>query len=232
MQNVSAFQLFDFAGLAPCQFFKNSWGHARHPKTEGRGNRDAERCRQMSWQAVTWVLEFSESTSYSRLVLIAIASHANREGKNAFPSLDTIALEARVSRREVVYCVQELEEKGELAVIRGIGRGNPNHYELRHVAQWLEKVHDMHQLEKGKGAQETVKGANRRTKGANTTQKQVSSLLESSKSKTERLEPSKALTVKAVANSFSIPEPSKSTAQLRAEADRQLAALREKGYIQ
>jgi Helix-turn-helix domain len=187
----------------------------------------------LSWQAVTWVLEFSEATSYSRLVLIAIASHANREGKNAFPSLDTIAQEARISRREVVYCVQELEERGELAVIRGIGRGNPNHYELRYVGPWLEKVHSVHQLESEKGARKELKGANRHRKGANTTQKQVASIIESSKSKTERLEPSKALTVKALCKSVSIPRRAvKTEAELLAEKNRQIAAMKEKGWLQ
>ncbi len=94
----------------------------------------------LSWQAVTWVLEQSEATLGSRLVLLSIASHSNREGKNAFPSLDTIAREALLCRREVMYCVQSLEELGELRVHRGIGRGNPNHYELPRVPVWLEKV--------------------------------------------------------------------------------------------
>ena len=186
----------------------------------------------MSWQAVTWVLEFSESTGYSRLVMIAIASHANREGKNAFPSLDTIALEARISRREVIYCVQSMEELGELRVTRGIGRGNPNSYEFPHVEQWLQKVHAVHQSEEGKGAQKSRKGANKHTKGANSAQKQVLNLLEYEKSKTERLEPSKARTVKELASLVSVPEPSKPKAEFIAERDRQLAALREKGYIQ
>ena len=185
----------------------------------------------MSWQAVTWVLEFSESTSYSRLVMIAIASHANREGKNAFPSLDTIAQEARISRREVIYCIQAMEEAGELIVFRGIGRGNPNHYELPQVESWLEKVHAMHQLEGTKGARKSIKGANQHTKGANRTQKQVLNLLESSKSKTERLEPSKAIKViEEVSQSLSIPEPSKAIPREAIEA--QKAELRRRGFLQ
>lgn len=184
----------------------------------------------MSWQAVTWVLEFSEAEGYSRLVLISIASHANREGRNAFPSLDTIAKEAMISRREVIYCVQELEEKGELVVTRGIGRGNPNTYELRHVSLWLEKVHNMHQLEEGKGAQNTVKGANKRIKGANKTTKQVLNLLQSTQYATERLEPSKALTVKSVCKSVSFPEPSKAFS--RSDIEAQKEELRRRGHLQ
>lgn len=115
---------------------------------------------------MTWVLEFSLAEGYARLVLISIASHANREGKSAFPSLDTISKESLVSKREVIYCVQSLEEMGELRVERGIGRGNPNHYELPQVSTWLQKVHNMHQLENGKGARSEIKGANKAIKGA------------------------------------------------------------------
>jgi hypothetical protein len=169
----------------------------------------------MSWQAVTWVLEFSEAEGYSRLVLISIASHANREGKSAFPSMDTIARETLTSRREVIYCIQKLEEMGELHVQRGIGRGNPNHYDLPHVSRWLEKVHNMHQLEEGKGAREKIKGANKAVKGA---LKAISGPLSVINNlQTEKVhsegEPLKVkdITVKSSDfNSISIPEPSTS----------------------
>jgi hypothetical protein len=183
----------------------------------------------MSWQAVTWVLEQSEATLGSRLVILSIASHANREGKNAFPSMDTIARECLLSRREVVYCVQALEELGEIRVHRGVGRGNPNHYELPRVPAWLEKVQGLHQLDK-------VKGATRKLKGAIYDNKRCNALeLKPEESVTSPLQPldnRKSLTVKAIAKSLSIPEPSKSKAALRAEADRQIAVLRERGFIQ
>lgn len=183
----------------------------------------------MSWQAVTWVLEQSEATLGSRLVILSIASHANREGKNAFPSMDTIARECLLSRREVIYCVQSLEELGELRVNRGIGRGNPNHYELPRVPAWLQKVQGLHQLEKTKGATRKLKGAIYDNKRCNDLDLKPE---ESTTLPLQPLENRKSLTVKAVANSLSIPEPSKSKAALRAEADRQIAAMREKGYLQ
>jgi hypothetical protein len=193
---------------------------------------------QMSWQAVTWVLEFSESEGYARLVLISIASHANREGKSAFPSLDTIAREALLSRREAVYCVQKLEEMGELHVERGIGRGNPNHYDLPHVSRWLEKVHNVHQLENAKGAQPEIKGAQNRVKGA---LKAISgppngiNNLQTQKVHSEG-EPLKVKTRTVKSSEFplrSIPEPSKPLSQdeIIARRDEQLAALREKGFL-
>jgi Helix-turn-helix domain len=186
----------------------------------------------VSWQAVTWVLEQSESTLGSRLVLLSIASHANREGKNAFPSLDTIAREALLSRREVIYAVQSMEELGELRVHRGIGRGNPNRYELPLVERWLEKVQRVHQLENGKGATRKLKGAIHDIKRCNDL---VLKPKESETSTLQPLEPSKARTViQKSLTSLCVPEPSKPLSQekILQERDRQLTALREKGFIQ
>lgn len=183
----------------------------------------------MSWQAVTWVLENSEATLGSRLVMLSIASHANREGKSAFPSLDTIALETLLSRREVIYAVQSLEELGELRIERGIGRGNPNNYELPRVAAWLEKVQGLHQLEKTKGASRKIKGAIHDNKRCNPPSVKTK---ESTTSTLQPLENRKDLTVKSVAKSLSIPRTAKNQPELLAERDRQIAAMREKGYLQ
>ena len=177
----------------------------------------------LSWQAVTWVLEQSEAMLGSRLVILSIASHANREGKSAFPSLDTITKETLLSRREVIYAVQSLEESGELSVHRGIGRGNPNHYELRHVSAWLQKVQGLHQLEKTKGATRKIKGAINASD---------SKAVESTTSPLQPLGTVKDITVKSVARSLSVPRTVKSQKELLAERDRQIAAMREKGYIQ
>lgn len=88
----------------------------------------------MSVQAMSWVLDHSESTLAARLVLLSIANHADSEGRNAFPSQATIGREARVSERTVRRCVDELVAIGELAVKhhRGMfGRGGrTNYYEM------------------------------------------------------------------------------------------------------
>ncbi len=89
----------------------------------------------MSWQAVTWVLEFSEATLGSRLVLLSIASHANREGRNSWPSVATICGEARLTRREVQYCLRELEKIGELKTIQR--SGGSSMYHLPNVEFWI-----------------------------------------------------------------------------------------------
>ena len=97
----------------------------------------------MSWQAVTWVLEFSEARLGSRLVLISIASHANREGREAWPSLKTLALESKIDKSQVIRCVRDLEGIGELRVKRDTGRSRTNHYEIPPVAQWVESFHPL-----------------------------------------------------------------------------------------
>lgn len=89
----------------------------------------------VSWQAVTWVLEQSKARLGSRLVLLSIASHANREGKQSYPSVKTICLESRLSRREVQYALRDLEESGELRTMPA--RGSSNRYAMPEVANWL-----------------------------------------------------------------------------------------------
>lgn len=88
----------------------------------------------MSVQAMGWVLEHSRSQTGTRLVLMAIANHADADGRNAWPSQKRIAQEARVSVRTVRRAVDELVEMGELAVREyegaSRGRGRTHYYEL------------------------------------------------------------------------------------------------------
>ena len=78
----------------------------------------------MSIQAVAWVLEHSEATLADRLVLIAIANHADARGWNAFPSVRLIGIEARCGRTTVFRALEALERSGELAVERRPGFSN------------------------------------------------------------------------------------------------------------
>jgi hypothetical protein len=89
----------------------------------------------VSWQAVTWVLEKSEARLGSRLVLLSIASHANREGRDSWPSVNMICLECRLSRREVQYALRALENNGELRTTEI--RGRSNRYSIPQVEQWI-----------------------------------------------------------------------------------------------
>lgn len=84
----------------------------------------------MTVQTVGWVLDHSPSRGYARLVLISLANHANRHGAQCFPSLQTIADEAGVSRSTAWRAIEALEAAGELLIRRAIGRSNVNRYVL------------------------------------------------------------------------------------------------------
>lgn len=92
----------------------------------------------MSWQAVTWVLEKSRSELGTRLVLISIASHANRLGEESWPAIETIAQETRLSIRQVYRCEYEAKDIGELVVVSTPGKRNS--YSLPRVKKWLENL--------------------------------------------------------------------------------------------
>ena len=84
----------------------------------------------MSIQAMAWVLEHSEADGHDRLVLLAIANHANADGAAAWPSVTRIAAEARVDRATVYRALHRLVEIGELEITPGGGRGVTNQYRL------------------------------------------------------------------------------------------------------
>lgn len=84
----------------------------------------------MSIQAMGWVLEHSHAQGLDRLVLLAIANHADAKGLNAWPSVDLIVSEARVGRATVFRSLERLQRLGELEVLKGGGRGNRNHYRI------------------------------------------------------------------------------------------------------
>lgn len=92
----------------------------------------------MSVKVMSWVFEHSAATLGDRLVLLAIADHANNEGLDAFPSVDTIAKKARVDRSTVFRSIERLVALGELKVQSGGGRGHTNAYsvtmEQSHIA--------------------------------------------------------------------------------------------------
>lgn len=73
----------------------------------------------MSLACLTWVLQHSEATHGRRLVLIALADKAHDDGSRSFPSVETIMLQARMSRRAVQEALRRLERDGH---IRRVGQ--------------------------------------------------------------------------------------------------------------
>jgi hypothetical protein len=88
----------------------------------------------MSIQALVWVIEHSQSRLSDRCVLVSIANHINQQGK-AWPGVDTISHEAKVSPRQVQISVTRLTKTGELSVARNQGPRRTNLYELPMMAE-------------------------------------------------------------------------------------------------
>ena len=85
----------------------------------------------VSIQAVAWVLEETEVEGLTRLVLLALANHADHVTGECWPTVETVAREARCSRRTVFYALNELVSAGLIEKVSGGGRGKSNRYRLR-----------------------------------------------------------------------------------------------------
>ena len=89
----------------------------------------------MSVQAQHWVYELSAAEYGCRLVLLSISNHADAQGENAWPSIATIAREARLSARQVQRILPILVAMGELEIIPGAGHRGTHLYRLPKMAQ-------------------------------------------------------------------------------------------------
>lgn len=69
----------------------------------------------MSVEALSWVFRHSKSRLAARLVLLALADFAQADGRDAFPSVATLAAKAGVSKRTARSGLRQLEETGEIA---------------------------------------------------------------------------------------------------------------------
>lgn len=76
----------------------------------------------MSVQASSWVIKNSRQKGSALLLMLMIANHAHADGTNAFPSIQTLAHECRMSVRQVVRLIAQLEKSGELLIERSKGR--------------------------------------------------------------------------------------------------------------
>ena len=66
-----------------------------------------------------------------KFVLLAMADHADHDGRKCHPSVRLVAHKTGYSERQVQYIVRELETLGILEVEQpGGGRGNPTHYRI------------------------------------------------------------------------------------------------------
>lgn len=78
----------------------------------------------MSWQITNRVFEHSTHKGNELLLLLAIATHCDEHGSNAFPSLSTLGKKIRMSERTVIRLLKKLEQSGEITIIHRIGQTN------------------------------------------------------------------------------------------------------------
>ena len=102
----------------------------------------------MSVQATTWVWENSEAEGTTRLVLLAIADAANREGQRSFQSAETLGRMCRVSPRSVRRHVAALQDLGELEIEGRQGPHGTNSYRLP-MRQPIGHSRDLGQSDRG-----------------------------------------------------------------------------------
>lgn len=96
-----------------------------------------------------WELDLDPA---KKLVLLAMADHADHEGRNVHPSLPLIAWKTGYSPRQVQRIVHELTDAGILEIQEvGTGRGKPTHYRIS-----LEKGVKMSPFVRGKGCQDVA----------------------------------------------------------------------------
>lgn len=84
----------------------------------------------MGYQAVNAVLSQSKATGSDRLVLLVLAAHADETTFECHPGRDLLCKEAAMAERNLQYCLKRLEDSGELAISRGVGRGNLTTYKI------------------------------------------------------------------------------------------------------
>lgn len=77
----------------------------------------------MSIECVRAVLQFSEQKGNARLLLLAIAEHADKDGVS-YPGNECLRAETNMSERQVQRLIAHLADKGEIEILQpGNGRG-------------------------------------------------------------------------------------------------------------
>lgn len=89
----------------------------------------------MSAKATSWVLENSPVTGAARMVLIVLADRADHEGRNAYPSVASIADQAKCSESTVHRVLRDLETGGHI-VREGVSRFRTVQYRLVMGRRW------------------------------------------------------------------------------------------------
>jgi hypothetical protein len=86
-------------------------------------------------QAMSWVIEKSGQKGSNLLVLLMIANHANTTGTGAYPKVETLAKESRLSERGVRYILAKLKRSSELVIESNAGPYGCHRYSLPGVVR-------------------------------------------------------------------------------------------------
>jgi hypothetical protein len=121
----------------------------------------------MGYKTVERVMKSSRAKGSARLVLMVLATHADDDSLQCFPSRELLCQEAAMEERNLIYSLKQLETIQELVVIRGGGRGKLSTYQLT----FQERVQNL-----VAGAPE--KDAEIGEKGCNPSQEKVQELVE------------------------------------------------------
>lgn len=81
----------------------------------------------MSWQASKAVWQHCDLSGNAKLLMLAIADHADAEGE-AWPGIARLASMVGVGPRSIKRLIKQCEESGDLRVERSVGRGNSSTY--------------------------------------------------------------------------------------------------------
>lgn len=125
----------------------------------------------MSIKVMTYVWDHSPHTGSDLLMLLALADHANDQGK-AWPSIPTLAKKSRVGKRQAIYIIQKLEKAGSISIEHGVGRGHVSVYTIKGATECTnyqkgatectipeEKVHPSAPFREEKVHSSVIKGA-------------------------------------------------------------------------
>lgn len=88
----------------------------------------------MSVRAMTHVWDLRGLSDTQRLVALALADHADHDGRNAYPSVDTLALKTELHRRTVQRALADLVARGILEIEHEHSRHRPRTYRFVGVA--------------------------------------------------------------------------------------------------
>lgn len=115
----------------------------------------------MSINVVRAVLEILGMDSTKKFVLVVMAEHADKHGRESYPAVKTIARETGLSERTVQYTLRDLERSGHL-VPYGKGRRGTTKYSVfpNPDARFAPASAVRGASETGTGASDNVQGCN------------------------------------------------------------------------